>query len=73
MNKESQQAAQQHEFFTDGKSEQIYIDMRNMLGFTGQNDPMIRDDFVITVKIILRQAAATNLEVIISGQGYGEF
>ena len=47
--------------------------MRNMLGFTGQKDPIKRDDSAINVKITLRDAAARNLEVIISGQGYGEF
>ena len=51
----------------------IYIDMRNTLGFTGQKDPMKRDDSAINIKITLRGAAARNLEVIISGQGYWEF
>ena len=70
LNKECQQAAQRHEFFTNQKSERIFIDMRNTLGFTGQKDPMKRDDSAINIKITLRGAAARNLEVIISGQGY---
>ena len=48
----------------------MYIGMRNTLGFTGQKDPMKRDDSAINIKITLRGAAARNLEVIISGQGY---
>ena len=72
LDKECQQVTQQHEFFTNQKSEQIYIDMRNTLGFTGQNDPMKRDDSAINVRITLHCAAARNLVVIISGHGYGE-
>ena len=73
LNKECRQAAQRHEFFTNQESERIYIDMRNTLGFTGQKDPMKRDDSAINVKITLRSAAARNLKVIISGQEYGQF
>ena len=47
--------------------------MRNTLGFTGQKDPMKRDGSAINVKITLRGAAARNLEVIISREGYREF
>ena len=73
LNKECQQAAQRHEFFTNQKLEWIYIDMRNTLGFMKQKDPTKRDDSAINVKITLRSEAARNLEVIILGQGYGEF
>ena len=55
------------------KSRSEHKDMRNTLGFTGQKDPMKRDDSAINIKIILHGAAARNLEVIISGQGYREF
>ena len=51
----------------------MYIGMRKTLGFTGQKDPMKRDDSAINVKITLRGAAARNLEVIISREGYREF
>ena len=44
LDKECQQVT--HEFFTNQKSEQIYRDMRNTLGFTGQNDPMKTDDYI---------------------------
>ena len=44
--------------------------MRKTLRFTGQKDPMKRDESAINIKITLRGAAARNLEVIISGQGY---
>ena len=73
LNKECQQAAQCYEFFTNQKSEQIYIDIRNILGFTGQKDLMRRDDSGINVKTTLCSAAARNLEVIILGEGYGQF
>ena len=46
--------------------------MRNTLGFTGQKDLLKRDDSAINGKITLRGAAAKNLEVITSAQGYGE-
>ena len=73
LNKECQQAAQRHEFFTNQKPERIYRDMRNTLGFTGQKDPIKRDDCAINVKITLRGTASRNLEVITSGPGCGEF
>ena len=60
VNKECQQAAQRHEYFTNQKSERIYMDMRNTLGFTGRKDSMERDDSAINIKITLCGAAARN-------------
>ena len=47
--------------------------MRNTLGFTVQKDLLKRNDSAIDGKITLRGAAAKKLEVITSGQRYGEF
>lgn len=47
--------------------------MRETLGYTGQKDEMKRDDSTITIKITLKEAAATNLQVLIQGQGIREY
>ena len=48
--------------------------MRETLGYTGQKDGMKRDDSTtITIKITLKEAAATNLQVLIQGQGIREY
>ena len=61
----NQETIQRRDFFTANASETIYIDMRNLLGYTGKKDPLKRDDSSINVEISLRDAA--------EWQGFGEF
>ena len=72
-NKEVQQATRFYKFFTKDAADKIYIDMRETLGYTGQKDATKRDDSMITIKITLKEAAATNLQVLTQGQGIGEY
>ena len=46
--------------------------MRETLGYTGQKNQMKKDYSTITIKMILKEVAATNLQVLIQGQGIGE-
>ena len=43
------------------------------LCYTGQKDAIKRDDSTITIKITLKKAAVTNLQVLIQGQSIGEY
>ena len=72
-NKEVQQTTRFYKFFTKDAADKIYIDMRETLGYTGQKDATKRDDSMITINITLEEAAATNLQVLIQGQGIREY
>ena len=63
-NKEVQDTIQRRDFFTNQCSERIYIDMRESLGYTGQKDPMTRDDSSIKLEITLKEAANTDYRYI---------
>ena len=47
--------------------------MRESLGYTGQKDPLTRDDSTIKIEITLKEAAAEDLDVTIFGQAFGEY
>ena len=72
-NQEVQEIIQWRDFFTTNVSESLYIDMRNLLGYTSKKDPMKKDDSSINVEILLRYAAEYDLDVTVVGQGFGEF
>ena len=72
-NQEVQEIIQWRDFFTTNVSESLYIDMRNLLGYTGKKDHMKKDDSSINVEILLRYAAEYDLDVTVVGQGFGEF
>lgn len=57
---------------TTDAAEKIYINIRETLGYTGKNYAKRRDNSTIILKITLREAAASNLQVLIQGQGMNE-
>ena len=62
-NQEVQETIQQRDFFTTNAFERLYMDMRNLLGYTGKKEPMKRDDSSIYVEILVRDAAENDLDV----------
>ena len=72
-NHEVQETVQLRDFFTISAAERLYVDMRDSLGATGKEDAMKRNDFSIKVEISLKEAAATDLDIMVYGQGYGEY
>ena len=47
--------------------------MRETIGYTAKKYAIKRDDSTIVLKIIPREAAASNLQVLIQGEGMGEY
>ena len=47
--------------------------MRDSLGITGKKDPLHRNDECILVEISLKEAAAFDLDVTVTGQSFGEY
>ena len=47
--------------------------MRNSLGYTGQKDPMKKDDSFINEKLSLRDVAEYDLDVTVVGQRFSKF
>ena len=70
---EVQQTVQLRDYFTTAASERLYIDMRDSLGATGKKDAMKRNDSSVKVEISLKEAAPHDLDIIVLGQGYGEY
>ena len=59
LNKEVQHATERHDFFTNGSLQKLYIDTRETLEYTGNKDPMKRDDLTIKVRRTLKNAPLT--------------
>ena len=57
----------------ENTSKRIFIDMRDSLGITGKKDPLKHNDESILVEISLKEAAAFDLDVTVTGQSFGEF
>ena len=72
-NQEVQQTVQLRDYFTTAASERLYIDMRDSLGATGKKDAMKRNDSSVKVEISLKEAAPHDLDIMVFGQGYGEY
>ena len=72
-NQEIQNTVEKRDFFTENTSKRIFIDMRDSLGITGKKDPLKRTDESILVEISLKEAAAFDLDKIVTGQSFGEF
>ena len=47
--------------------------MRDSLGATGKKDAMKRNDSSVKVEILLKEAAPHDLDIMVFGQGYGEY
>ena len=47
--------------------------MRDSLGATGKKDAMKRNDSSVKVEISLKEAAPHDLDIMVLGQGYGEY
>ena len=72
-NHEIQETVQLRDFFITSAAVQLYVDMRDSLDATGKKDPIKRNDSSIMVEISLREAATTDLDIMVYGQGYGEY
>ena len=72
-NQEVQQTVQLRDYFTTAAWERLYIDMRDSLGATGKKDAMKRNDSSVKVEISLKEAAPHDLDIMVFGQGYGEY
>ena len=47
--------------------------MRDSLGATGKKDDMKRNDSSVKVEISLKEATPHNLDIMVFGQGFGEY
>ena len=72
-NHEVQETVRLKDFFTTSAAERLYVDMRDSLGATGRKDAMKHNDSSIKVEILLREAATTDLDIMVYSQGYGEY
>ena len=72
-NHEIQETVQLRDLFTTSAAERLYVDKRDSLGANGKKDAMKRNDSSIKVEISLREAATTDLDIMVYGQGYGEY
>ena len=72
-NQEVQKTIQLRDYFTTVASERIYVDMRDSLGVAGKKDAMKRNDASVKLEISLKEAALRNLDIMMFGQGYGEY
>ena len=72
-NQKVQQTVQFRDYFTTAASERLYKDMRDSLGETGKKDAMKRNDSCVKVEISLKEAAPHDLDIMVFGQGYGEY
>ena len=72
-NQKVQQTVQLRDYFTAAASERLYINMRESLGATGKKDAMKRNDSSVKVEISLKEAAPHDLDIMVFGQGYGEY
>ena len=72
-NQEVQKTVQLRDYFTTVASERIYVDMRDSLGVAGKKDAMKRNDASVKLEISLKEAALHNLDIMMFGQGYGEY
>ena len=68
-----QETIHRRDFFTTNASERLSTDMRNSLGYTGQKNPMKKDDSFINEKLSLRDVAEYDLDVTVVGQRFSKF
>ena len=72
-NHEIKDTVEKRYVFMENTSKIIFIDMRDSLGITGKKDPLKHNDESILVEISLKEAAAFDLDVTVTGQSFGEF
>ena len=72
-NQEVQRTVQLRDYFSTAASERLYIDMRDSLGTTGKKDAMKRNDSSVNVEISREEVAPHDLDIMVLGQGYGEY